>query len=225
MSELSNLNEILTVIKYEDAMIQQARNSCDSEYVQQIENAYEELKRNMNRYSLAVCRSVGSLRYDIALSKTKKIDPYIAGGVADAIGGVGLGVATAISAERRNAEIESRRIEAKEDVIKTEMSENSAQYEVERSFRNFIKIIEISPVMVRKYECILNIGVMERRKKESEQILRKQEEQRREQQTKTVAIVVAILTIPLVFIVKNALVCTLIVFAIAIIYGLYNIYS
>ena len=69
--------------------------------------------------------------YSSAL-KEKKIDPYIAGGAAQAIGGIAPGVYTAVKASSHNAEIEARRHTYKTMALK----DSSAREVAERTLRS-----------------------------------------------------------------------------------------
>ncbi len=73
------------------------------------ESIYQKIDSAQSKYITSVGNEALSRGVYSAALKDKKIDPYIAGGAAQAIGGVVPGVYTAVNAASRNAKIEEQR--------------------------------------------------------------------------------------------------------------------
>jgi hypothetical protein len=84
-----------------------------------LERLYPEFEKYFSCYRSSLINEVGArLGYGSAL-KSHKIDPYIAGGAGQAIGGVGAGVYSAVSSANRNAQIDANRAYYGNQVLQT----------------------------------------------------------------------------------------------------------
>lgn len=113
--------------------------------------------------------------------KAKKVDPFIAGGIGQAIGGVGAGVYTAVSSANRNHEIERQRIENAIQVDKTSAGLTYYESNVLNYYEKLIQIIYSENALSEIHQRL----VSERnRQKEI-----KADQEKQEQHTKTAFIV------------------------------------
>lgn len=79
--------------------------------------------------ALALCRNQKAL-------ESHKIDPYIAGGAANALGGPVMGVATAISASERNKSIQNNRAYCAQSVSENKMKQDNLEIELKRIIKS-----------------------------------------------------------------------------------------
>lgn len=76
--------------------------------------------------------------------KTHKVDPYIAGGAGQAIGGVGAGVYSALSANERNKQIDAARSKSLTESYSAQGSKNYAEKKLLESYYRLKELLDSS---------------------------------------------------------------------------------
>lgn len=116
MSEINNvITEIVCMLNNKDKILVILKGVLSKDEYTNAETNFKSLESSIREYThaLAVYTPIPS----------KKVDPYVAGGIADAIAGPGAGVYAATSAANRNAEIDNARIKTMEAKIHKESEE------------------------------------------------------------------------------------------------------
>lgn len=116
MSEINNvITEIVCMLNNKDKILGILKGTLSKDEYTNAEANFKSLESSTREYThaLAVYTPIPS----------KKVDPYVAGGIADAIAGPGAGVYAATSAANRNAEIDNARIKTMEAKIHKESEE------------------------------------------------------------------------------------------------------
>ena len=98
--------------------------------------------------------------------KTHKVDPYIAGGAAQGLAGVGAGITTALSASERNKQIDTWR---RESASKS----SDAKYKSSASEKNLLETLTQLETLINESDSIKRYRLEEKRKKEEEAYQRK----------------------------------------------------
>ena len=129
-------------------------------------------------------------------NKQRKIDPYIAGGAAQGIAGLGAGLYAASNASNRNNEIDEWRRNSEEEVIDREYEKNTLEKQRDKMAQEIMSIIESYSELKEVYLKYYNKKVREyneRVKKNEEEELKRQEEKEKENMSATIAGVFAII--------------------------------
>lgn len=87
-----------------------------------LEKLYDKFSKTLTEYSMALMDEIGARQVYNASLKKHKIDPYIAGGMAEGVAGVGAGLYASTSAASRNKAIDASRKSNKYEVIKSSVA-------------------------------------------------------------------------------------------------------
>lgn len=98
--------------------------------------------------------------------KTHKVDPYIAGGAAQGLAGVGAGITTALSASERNKQIDAWRSESAS-------RSSDAKYRSSVSEKNLLESLTQLEALINESDSIKQYRLEEKRKQEEEANKRK----------------------------------------------------
>ena len=92
--------------------------------------------------------------------KTHKIDPYIAGGIGQGIGGVGVGIASAVSSAQRNQMIDTWRAESSKKSDQAKQKQMSSEKLLVEAFDKLIETLDSSKnVQDYRKNQIYNSGI------------------------------------------------------------------
>lgn len=118
----------------------------------ELETAYVSLESAFRKYhSSLLNETLSRIGYDKAL-KEKKIDPYLAGGAASAIGGTGLGLSAGVSSAARNQKIQDFRDYYREKVDKDSLATSQEEKKLLVEAKQVKKIID-SIKAIREYRA------------------------------------------------------------------------
>ena len=118
----------------------------------ELETAYVSLESAFRKYhSSLLNETLSRIGYDKAL-KEKKIDPYLAGGAASAIGGTGLGLSAGVSSAARNQKIQDFRDYYREKVDKDSLATSQEEKKLLVEAKKTYKIID-SIKAIREYRA------------------------------------------------------------------------
>ena len=106
---------------------------------------YEHFLSAYSNYYSAAINHQGSLLTQRDALKAKKIDPAIAGGLAQGIAGFGAGAYTAISQQQHNQSIDAARDAATMQVQNTGMSQSIAQGTAEENYYSVMAFVNAYP--------------------------------------------------------------------------------
>ena len=99
-----------------------------------LEIAYKDFIKSYEDYHLAALNSTSALLSQRDALKSKKVDPAIAGGIAQGIAGVGAGIYSAASQVQRNMSIEEARMNASSQVASANAKQTRAKGWCEHAF-------------------------------------------------------------------------------------------
>ncbi len=109
--EQDKINLYKKLVENKDKYIEECRKE-DEQLANDVSILYTKLQERFKVYYQDLLDSGLESANAVNAYKTHKIDPYIAGGVGQAIGGAGVGLYTATSAAKRNQQIDSWRNES-----------------------------------------------------------------------------------------------------------------
>lgn len=96
----------------------------------ELEKLYEKFEPAFSQWYLDLLNELGSRYAYQASLKSPKIDPYIAGGAAQGVAGIGAGIYAAGSAAQRNQRIEADRAYYKDKVFSDTYAKNASEGQV-----------------------------------------------------------------------------------------------
>jgi len=149
MVEKDLLNKWITLVNASDELVKLYPHPEITK--QNFRTKLDNFSRKLNAYSRALSMYSLALAEDTNSRKKIKIDPYIAGGIGQGIGGIGMGVASAISADQRNKKIDSFRKYTQDFVSSTSSSATSTARELNNMYNEIMSIIDKYPEMQRVY--------------------------------------------------------------------------
>lgn len=130
----------------------------------------------MNSFNTAVFEYYNSLldsalalQANINARKTKKVDPYIAGGLAQGAAGLGAGIYAAGTAAARNREIEYQRIATQIEVNQTSATLSSYESRLLYVYKEIIKKIYAYDELSELYQKFLQVQKTKEEKKAQEE--------------------------------------------------------
>lgn len=173
---------------------------CKSSKKKRVE--LQELLRDLhhvyNEYCSVQWRHLSNLQSHVNSLKTHKVDPYIAGGAAQGIAGVGAGVYSALKADDRNNHIDEWREKAASDVEETKKELNSLSKKLEALVEKVVAIIIDESVLMDIYDRSY-------RNVKQEQQEKKKEEKKEKNKGTIIAIVATIVMVPTVLLTDSVL--------------------
>lgn len=207
MSEINNvITEIVCMLNNKDKILGILKGALSKDEYTHAEANFKSLESSIREYThaLAVYTPIPS----------KKVDPYVAGGIADAIAGPGAGVYAATSAANRNAEIDNARIKTMEAKIHKESEETK----LIRIYNTVKEIVYSIPTAKQIHLTAYTEAI---RKKEQEKKQKIVEEKRSQSSTwiSIILMIVIMAILALVGIEINSFI-TLIVVVVSIIIGI-----
>lgn len=128
--------------KIKGKLLKQAKKNMSVEEYEKFEKQLQWLEGAAEECRAALISNIGALEANTAALKSVKIDPAIAGGLAQGAAGLGAGVYAAMSAEERNAEIDRARAETMMEKIHTEVQSKMAKENLVKAYNRTLQFIE-----------------------------------------------------------------------------------
>lgn len=133
----------------------------DEDKKNQVINLYDKYSKEVNIYLKSLVFEISSrVSYDSAL-KSHKIDPYVAGGIADGLAGRGAGLYTALATKDRNEKIEADRYLYKQEVARRSITTSSDERNLLDTCEKISRILETIPE-IKKYKDEKNENLYEK---------------------------------------------------------------
>lgn len=136
-----------------------------------VSSTYSELSICVNEYLRDMTDSGMAAAGTLKAYQTHKIDPYIAGGAAQSIGGVSAGVYTALSAADRNKKIDEMRTE-------TARKSEDARFKASYSEKKLLEVVEQLEVLLDSSEAVKQYRINRERRETEKDEDRKEERQK-----------------------------------------------
>ena len=122
------------------------------EQFKRAEEAYIAFDKALGNYVISIYDNLQSLQDNTQALKAIKIDPYIAGGAANGIAGVGAGISTGIGADIRNQAIDETRKETAQRLRETTYNKYSTKNTLEIKYEALMEYVKLDPVANSIYE-------------------------------------------------------------------------
>lgn len=152
--EMRLLNEL---ISKKDVFLTFLDSSENQHKYGQAEALYQKVDKAQSDYISSVGNEALSRGAYSAALKDKKIDPFIAGGSAQALGGIAPGVYTAVKASSRNAEIEVRRNTYKTMVFEDSSARKTAENSLKSLLHELDELLNTEKKIKSYRESLLEI--------------------------------------------------------------------
>ena len=116
-----------------------------------LQKKYTYLSNAYNSYYLSALNTMSALYSQRDAIKAKKIDPAIAGGLAQGAAGIGAGVYTAVKQDQRNKQIDEARSATSQQVHSANISESRAKTICEQCFYDVMAYVNAYPELESLY--------------------------------------------------------------------------
>lgn len=121
-----------------------------------LKKLYEEWDEWYLKGAVSKIGYINALDASVASRKAVKINPYVAGGAGQALGGAGLGVYSAINAEERNRKIEQNRHDTYIAARAAEANDKLVERELWSICESILKLLNSMPEVVKIREEFLD---------------------------------------------------------------------
>jgi len=132
----------IRMYKIKGKLLKQAKKNMSADEYEKFEKHLQWVERAAENCRTALISNIGALEANTAALKSIKVDPAIAGGLAQGAAGIGAGVYAAMSAEERNAEIDRARVETMMEKIHTEAQSKVAKENLVKAYNATLRFIE-----------------------------------------------------------------------------------
>lgn len=192
------ISKVVIILNDRDVFFEKAKTVMSSKEYKQFETNISSLEKATADFKLSLMDSVSALQSNVNARKKVKIDPYIAGGAAQGIAGVGAGVCAAVDTANRNENIDNARRETQKEVYRT----NSVLSSSERVFKDALqKVLDC----IMQYEVLKSYFELALSAKKKEDEWKKQLEKKSKQAFWIIAIVYVIVAVIIGIIFDSAL--------------------
>lgn len=145
-------------INAEDIIMDKAKSLLAVNQYEDLRKKYTYLSEAFDNYYMSALNHQSALYSQRVAIKAKKLDPAIAGGLAQGVAGVGAGVYIAVSQQQRNQQIDEARSVSTARVRSTSSQESSAQRICENCFYDVMAYINSYPELISIYESELSVS-------------------------------------------------------------------
>lgn len=182
-------SELVLLNNKKDLILKTARKVFMNSQYTRLENKFEEYNRSIATYYNSLLDNALALQQNISARKSVKIDPYIAGGLAQGAAGIGAGLYAASSSANRNLQIDKMRIESQIDVLKTNSVMGSAEYVMLSQYKEIISIIYSDQELASLHQKLL------KEKQEADELVKKKESSEKTKSSIVVGVAAVIMAI------------------------------